>query len=201
MKHILNDKGWQGAISTDEHRSQQIAHDAAVIREVLVLLRAEQSEFEHNLACAEVEQVLLTFEAIVRRLAKRRDERVPLTIQDEYDVHYLLYALLVIPFPDVRVEEGVASLAGSSSRIDFYIKPERIAIEVKATSDRLGDQQLGKELLDDLAKYKGHPGVRTLYFFIWDPQHHIRNAAGIRGDVKQEAGDRSVRVVFSPPRR
>lgn len=143
----------------------------------------------------------MTFEAIVRRLAKRREKREPLAIEDEYDVHYLLQALLAIHFKDVRTEEAVPSLAGANSRIDFFLKADKIAIEAKATRASLDDQQLGREMLDDLAKYKGHGGVKTLYFFVWDPHHYISNSAGIASDIKQEAGERPVRIIFSPPRR
>ncbi len=92
-------------------------------------------------------------------------------------------------------------MAGANSRIDFFLKQEKIAIEAKATREALDDHQLGKELLEDLPRYKAHNGVKTLYFFIWDPDRHIRNAEGIANDVKHEAGERRVNVILSPPRQ
>ncbi len=198
---IFREKAWRAPVSTLQDRVRQVATDAAAMMHAVTALRGEDAEFAHKLACGEVEQILLTFEAIVRRLAKRRGERSPFVIDNEYDVQYLLQALLAIHFRDVRAEEGVPSHIGANSRIDFFLGEEQIAIEVKATRDGLDDHQLGNQLLEDVARYKKHTDVKTLYFFIWDPAHHIRNAAGIRNDVKRDAGDRAIHVIFSPPRR
>jgi hypothetical protein len=200
-QRILNEKGWHATTLTDEDRARQVATDAAAIREVVAAVRKEPADFDHRIACAEIEQILLGFEATARRLAKRREGREPIAIADEYDVQYLLQALLSIPFHDVRTEEFASSVAGANSRIDFFIKQEHIAIEVKATRKGLDDDKLGAQLIEDLARYRGHPDIKTLYFFIWDPEHVIRNAAGIQCDLLREAGERRLRVIFSPPRR
>ena len=93
------------------------------------------------------------------------------------------------------------SSAGSNSRIDFFLKEDGIGIEVKATRTDLDDHALGEEILSDMAKYKAHTGIKTLFFFVWDPEHVIRNPAGLKNDVKGEAGERSVHLIFSPPRQ
>ena len=54
-------------------------------------------------------------------------------IKDEYDVQDLLNALLRLNFDDVRPEEYTPSYAGSSTRVDFLLKKEKIVIEVKKT--------------------------------------------------------------------
>ncbi len=200
-KKILAEKGWHAPVVTDQDRAAEIAKDSAALREAVAVLRTDDADAEHKLACIDVEQLLYSFEAVIRRLAKRRDKREPFLVRDEFDLQYMLHALLVVHFPDVRMEGAVASVAGSNSRIDFFLKPDKIAIEAKATREGLDDQELGRQLLEDLAKYKGHSGVKTLFFFIWDPEHHVRNAAGIRGDLLAEAGDRRVYTIFSPPRR
>jgi hypothetical protein len=192
---------WRKPINTDTDRAAQVRQDAGAIREVLAILRADRVESDRRLACDDVAHLLNSFEGIYRRLQRRSHDRPPLTIKDEYDVHYLLQALLTTEFSDVRSEEAVASVAGANSRIDFFLKPEKIAIEVKAPHSHLSDLELGQQLLHDLARYKAHTGVQTLFFFIWDPDHYIRNPAGLRNDVQQEAADRSVHVIFSPPRK
>lgn len=200
-REALAQNVWRAPTATDGERARQIAHDCVVIKEAVSNERAHLADWEHMLACVEVEHVLRTFEATVRRLSRRRDKRPPLSIDDEYDVHYLLQGLLAMFFDDVRVEEAVPSMAGANSRIDFFLKQDKIAIEAKATRQGLDDHELGRELLEDLTKYKGHAGVKTLYFFVWDQGHHVRNAAGLVHDVKHEAGERAVHVIFSPPRR
>ncbi len=197
----VQELAWRKPFDSDADRAAQVRQDAGATREAIAILRADRTEYEHRLACDDVADLLNSFEAIYRRLQRRGRDRPPMDITDEYDVQYLLQALLATQFSDVRSEEAVGSIAGSNSRIDFFLKPQKIAIEVKATRANLADQELGEQLLQDLTRYKAHVGVKTLFCFVWDPEHHIRNATGLRNDLQLEAGDRKVHVIFSPPRR
>jgi hypothetical protein len=197
----LQELAWRKPTLSDADRAAQVLQNSAAIKEAVAILRADRADFEHRLACDDVADVLNSFEAIYRRLQRRGHDREGISIKDEYDVQYLLQALLTTHFADVRTEEAVGSVAGANSRIDFFLKADKIAIEVKATRPTLTDQELGAQLLNDLPRYKGHGGVTTLFFFIWDPEYHVRNAAGIRNDIKAEAAGRTVHIIFSPPRR
>src|SRR5262249_18057277 len=52
-------------------------------------------------------------------LRTRRNGRAALEMVGEYDVRYLLHAILRLDFDDVRPEEWSPSYAGSASRMDF----------------------------------------------------------------------------------
>ena len=143
----LQELVWRKPIVTDEDRAHQISQDSGAIKEAIRILRAERSDFEHRLATDDVAGLLTSFEAIYRRLQRRGRERPPIEINDEYDVQYLLQALLTTQFADVRSEEAVSSVAGANSRIDFFLKQEKIAIEVKATRATLADPELGQQML------------------------------------------------------
>jgi len=71
------------------------------------------------------------FREVAGQLAKRHGRRTTLIVEDEYDVQDLMHALLWIDFQDVRAEEHTPSYAGGSSRIDFILKREQIALETK----------------------------------------------------------------------
>jgi hypothetical protein len=60
------------------------------------------------------------FHQVARQLRDRRAGRSPLIIQDEYDVQYLLHALLRIFYNDIRPEETAPSLAGAAARMDIF---------------------------------------------------------------------------------
>ena len=79
-------------------------------------------------------QVCNRFPSIAAQLRHRHSHRPALEMDDEYDVQYLLYALLKLHFDDIRPEEGTPSCAGSCSRMDFLLKQEQIVIEAKRTS-------------------------------------------------------------------
>ena len=121
-------------------------------------------------------------------------------IQNEYDVQDLLHAILRLEFDDVRAEEYTPSYAGSNSRIDFLLKKEQIAVEVKKTSEHLKDKEIGVQLNDDIAKYQHHPNCRTLYCFIYDPQELISNPDGLQNDLSKETEEFKVKVIITPKR-
>lgn len=125
------------------------------------------------------------FHVVARQLRNRRNNRTTLEIEDEYDVQDLLHSLLKIYFDDIRPEEWVPSYAGSSSRIDFLLKKEKIVIEVKKTRKNLIDKEIGEELLIDIAKYKQHSDCKALICFIYDPEGRIGNPRGLENDLNQ----------------
>ena len=84
------------------------------------------------------------FHIVARQLRRRHDGRPTMEIHDEYDVQDLLHGLLRIDFDDVRPEEWTPSYAGASNRMDFLLKEDEIAIEVKMTRNGLKDKELGE---------------------------------------------------------
>lgn len=101
-------------------------------------------------------RILNRFHRFVNQLKRHQGKStIPkIDIQNEYDVQDLLHAILKLEFDDVRAEEYTPSYAGSNSRIDFLLKKEQIAVEVKKTSEHLKDKEIGVQLNDDIAKYK-----------------------------------------------
>lgn len=122
-----------------------------------------------------VVQVFEAFNRVAVRMKSRHGSKPPLLMQDEYDVQYLLSAMLALHFADVRAEEATPSRGGASARIDFIVKVHGIAIEVKKAGVRLADRELGEQLAVDIARYEAHPDCKTLLFFIYDPDHCVRN--------------------------
>lgn len=125
------------------------------------------------------------FHSVVRQLRDRYNGRSTLEIEDEYDVQDLLHSLLILFFDDVRREEHTPSLAGSSARMDLMLKEEKIIIEVKKTRKGLGEKEIGKQLIIDIAQYQKHPACETLVIFIYDPEGRIGNPIGLINDLTE----------------
>lgn len=139
------------------------------------------------------------FHSVSRQLRNRYNNRPTLEVEDEYDVQNLFHALLKIYFDDIRNEEWVPSYAGSSSRVDFLLKQEKLVIEIKKTSIKLKDKELGEQVILDVAKYKSHPDCKTLVCFVYDPEGRISNPAGLTADLtKQSSKNLSVVVIIKP---
>lgn len=138
------------------------------------------------------------FGKIVRQLRSRYDNRSTIEIEDEYDMQDLFHALLFLFFDDIRPEEWTPSYGGGSSRMDFLLKNEKVAVELKKTRKGLNAKELGKQLIDDIAKYNKHPDVNKLICFVYDPEYRIANPKGIESDLSETREDFEVEVIIEP---
>lgn len=144
-------------------------------------------------------RLLLRFHKITQELRNRRSDREPLVIRDEYDVQYILGALLKLYFDDVRVEDYSPSNSGANSRLDFVLKEEKIIIETKMTTENLKVKILGEELLIDIGRYKAYPDCSHLVIFIYDRGDYIINKRGFIADLeKQSTIDMTISVLIVP---
>ena len=119
----------------------------------------------------------------------------PLTT-NEYDVHYALHALLSIYFDDIKPEEQTPSYAGSHARVDFFLRNEQIFIEVKKTRDNRRDTQVANELIQDIHRYKTHPGCKILVCFVYDPGRYIQNPTQLENDLSNDDDNIPVMVFI-----
>lgn len=138
------------------------------------------------------------FHIVVKQLRNRHNSRPTIDVDDEYDVQDLLHGLLRLFFNDVRAEEWCPSYAGGSSRMDFLLKDEKIILEVKKTRKGLDDKELGKQLIEDKAKYQVHPDCKKLICFIYDPEGRIINPQGLINDLKSQNGAFEVTIIIKP---
>ena len=142
--------------------------------------------------------ILSHFHTFARQLKKRYNNRRAFEIEDEYDVQDLLHAILKLHFEDVRKEEYTPSCAGSSTRVDFLLKNEKIVIEVKKTRYDLKDKELGKQLILDKEHYNVHPDCKTLVCFIYDPDGLLSNPIGLKNDLSNTNLKMETIVIISP---
>jgi hypothetical protein len=156
--------------------------------------RDDQTE----IAWSKIEIVLTRFHQVARQLRQRHNDRPTLGIEDEYDVQDLLHALLRLFFDDIREEEWTPSYAGGASRVDFLLKSEKTAIEVKKTRPSLTTKEIGDQLIIDIAHYQVHPDCESLVCFVYDPDGHVRNAAGLENDLSKQHGRIFVKIYIVP---
>jgi hypothetical protein len=142
-----------------------------------------------------IERVLRRFHLVARQLRHRHDDRPGIDIKDEYDTQDVLYAMLRGLFDDIRSEEYTPSYAGGSSRIDFLLKSQKIAIEIKHASVSLRDKQIGDQLMIDIGRYQSHPDCQRLICFVYDPGGNLKNSSGLESDLSRKVGKLEVRLI------
>lgn len=150
-----------------------------------------------------VEDLLLVLLNGLRRamhpLTHRRKGAQRLAFSNEYDVQDLLHALLRPWVSDIRPEEFTPSYAGSSTRMDFLLPAHSIVIELKFVRDRTHAKRIGDELLIDIEHYRVHPDCKILWCVVYDRDHLLTNAEGLRTDLEgkrsRENGELTVKVL------
>lgn len=143
--------------------------------------------------------IIEKFHNVATQLRNRYNGRQSIEIVDEYDVQDLMNGLLRINFEDIRKEEYTPSYAGSSTRVDFLLKREKILIEVKKTRDTLKDKEIGKQLVLDIAHYKSHPDCKHLICFVYDPDNLVLNPRGLEDDLNTLSTEEMLVEVFIRP--
>jgi hypothetical protein len=142
-----------------------------------------------------LEKLLRRFHNIARQLKHRHEDRSTIIIKDEYDVQDLLHGLLRGLYDDVRTEEYCPSYAGSSSRMDFLLKQERVVIETKMTNEKVKDKQIGEQLIIDIKKYQKHPDCKRLICFVYDPGGYLKNPTSLEADLSGVHETMEVKII------
>jgi REase_DpnII-MboI len=119
-------------------------------------------------------------------LTHRRKGAQALSFSTEYDVQDLLHALLRPWVADIRPEEFTPSYAGSSTRMDFLLPAYTIVLELKCVRDRNHAKKIGDELIVDINHYQQHPDCNRLWCVVFDQDHLLTNAAGLKNDLEGE---------------
>ena len=202
--HDPYDHRWQGRVQCDVDQTQlDVVLEALSTeygRRIAESASADSGGETDSLESAieRVRSLLLRFHSVVLLLRKRHDTRPTLDVNDEYDVQDLLRALLGLSFDDVRPEEWTPSYAGGSSRVDFFLKPEQLVVEVKKTRSRLADREIGDQLILDLARYSKMVDCKAVVCFVYDPENRIVNPGGLQGDLSGTKDGLRVEVIVCP---
>lgn len=138
------------------------------------------------------------FHQVVKQIRKRHNSAPTLDVKNEYDVQDLYHGLLKLFFDDIRPESYVPEYAGGNSRIDFVLKKENIAIEIKKSRETLKSKELGEQLIIDIERYKNYPDIDTLHCFVYDPDGWIDNPNGIENDLSGVREGLNVVVRIEP---
>jgi hypothetical protein len=150
-------------------------------------------------ALEKIELIANRFHTVARQLLQRHSNRTTLTINDEYDVQDLFHAILRLFFEDIREEEWTPGYAGGHSRIDFLLKAEQIAIEIKKTRHGLKAKEVSDQLIIDIDRYRSaHPDCKMLVAFIYDPDGYISNPKGVERDLSKTTATMFVKVIVTP---
>ncbi|MBW2638181.1 MAG: transposase [Deltaproteobacteria bacterium] len=150
--------------------------------------QGRSQESPHPMKPDNIQELLMILLRGLRRaihpLTHRRKGAQPLSFSSEYDVQDLLHSMLRPWISDIRPEEFTPSYAGSSTRMDFLLPAHSLVIELKFVRDRAHGKRIGDELIVDIEHYRRHPACNSLWCVVYDPEHLLTNAEGLRVDLE-----------------
>ena len=123
------------------------------------------------------------FHLIAKQLEERYNNRQTIKIEDEYDVQDLLHGLLHLEFDSIQKEEYGSQFAGKRPRVDFFLRFENVAIEVKKIRNKNHAKTVREEIIIDKEYYGNNIRISDLYFFIYDPDSLIINRVDFIEDL------------------
>ena len=140
------------------------------------------------------------FHLVAKKLEHRYNSRESLFINDEYDVQDLLHAILSLEFDSVQKEEYSPQFAGKRPRIDFFLRFEEIAIEVKKIRDHAYIKKIRDDIIQDKELYSKKHDINDLYFFIYDPDAYLLDRADFIQDLEKNKPKtfRKLKVIIKP---
>ena len=140
------------------------------------------------------------FHLVATQLGQRYNNRDSLTIKDEYDTQDLLRSLLSLFFDSVQKEEYGSQYAGKRSRIDFYLRFEKIGVEVKKIRDKNHAKDVIEEIILDKEYYSNHTNINELYFFLYDPEFLITERIDFVKDLEKNIPKqfKILKVIIKP---
>lgn len=142
--------------------------------------------------------IFQNFHRFAQQLQDRQKNAVPIIIENEYALQDFVHAILRLHFNWVEKEFPLPTYCGKASRIDFYLKEERIGIEVKFASKNLMEDKLRKQLIEDKEQYLKSGFFDEIIFFIYNPQMAL-NKPEVLNDIEEQTKSCMVRVVVVPP--
>ena len=73
-----------------------------------------------------------------------------------------------------------------TAMLDFLLPAHDLVIETKIVRDRGHAKAIGNELIIDIDHYRKHPNCKRLWCVLYDPEHLITNADGLKNDLEGE---------------
>ncbi len=133
-------------------------------------LKLQHAGVTRMTASAEIELVLQLCSRLnhsAKVLNRRRSNKQPFEVVDEYDVQDLLKAVLRAYFKYSVSEDPISKVANVSSRADFAIEDLGVIIEAKYVHSPNEQSRIVREFAEDLLLYSKCPFLAHFIYFVY----------------------------------
>lgn len=172
----------------------------SIIENVISFLEEKNRNVASSSANKQMDILTLLFQnfhKFAKQLKVRQNNAESIIIEDEYALQDFVHAVLRLHFNRVENEFALPTYCGKTSRIDFYLKEERIGIEVKLASETLKEEKLRKQLIEDKEQYLKSGFFDEIVFFVYNPQMTL-NKPEVLYDIEEQTNSCTVTVIVAP---
>ena len=174
----------------------------SIIKNVIFLLEENIRNCVSSSASATHKMDIITdvfqnFHRFAHQLQDRQNMAESIFIEDEYALQDFVHAILCLHFNKVEKEIWLPPYCGKASRIDFYLKDERIGIEVKFASKKLMEDKLRRQLIEDKEQYMKSGFFDKIVFFVYNPQMALIKPE-VLYDIEEQTNNCIVTVIVAP---
>ncbi len=117
-----------------------------------------------------------------------------ITVGNEYDLQYLLQAVLKPLYPDIRKETAEDSGVGMV-RGDLKIQSLDLLLEVKCTRKSMSLKKLTEEIEADIVHYQ----EKYIFFYIFDKEKIIKEKQNFENRFNHMFDKKNVRAIIQQP--
>jgi len=78
--------------------------------------------------------------------------------------------------------------------MDFLLPKHRLVVELKFVRDRNHAKKIGDELIVDIEHYQRHPDCIHLWCVVFDQDHLLPNAEGLKTDLEGQRSTKDGKV-------
>jgi hypothetical protein len=138
--------------------------------------------------------ILNSFPDMVSKFKNRRAQKNPFTVDDEYDVQDIVYAMLKGAFPTLQAENPNKKVGATFSVSDFTIDDLGLFIETKFIGERKQVKSTQEECKQDMVSYSKQLNCQKIIFLIYDPDKYIDNEYAFKNGLGTKIGDENKEV-------
>ena len=143
-----------------------------------------------------LETLLRRLPLVIRQLRDRRPNRPAFRVQDDHDLEDLLRSILPLVAHEVWPRLRTPAYS-ACSRTDFLLPKERVVVTSRLVGAEHRNDLLDRQLAEDAAVYAEEVQCETLWFFLYDPERRLRDAAELERRWSSLESRPIVRCVIS----
>jgi hypothetical protein len=147
-------------------------------------------------AVARLELLLRRLPLVVRQLRVRQGDKPPFRVVDERDLEDLTRSLLPLAFDTVRPQARTPRYA-LSTRTDFLLAEEGIALTVKWARANVPSGPLVEQFQEDAAYYRREGNCKVLIGLLYDPERVLGEGRLVETACSWVDGELEVRCVVA----